>query len=234
VVFSFEVRGRAGGTNDLAITLVEMADRDGLLLAVTTGSASVQVTGPSAAPTGIVLQPTNAPPGNSNEATATPASGTMPATAPPGATATAAQAPGATPIPVATQATGEAVSMPLPGATLPASVSPPAGNSTATALPATDLASEAGAAPVEAGLAEEPAAGVDSGGPTGASPDGEIAAATGAPAVIGAAAGPGSETGSAPPANSGAGDGFPVAIVIGGVALLGLAGILLARTRKRG
>ncbi len=49
VVFTVQVRARAAGQTELAIPLVEMSDRDGMLLAVTTGASAIEVRGDPAA-----------------------------------------------------------------------------------------------------------------------------------------------------------------------------------------
>jgi hypothetical protein len=241
VVFSFEVRGRAGGATDLAITLVEMADRNGNLLAVTTGSTAVTVSGPPPAATGIVLQPTDAPPSGDGEAAtsaATTSAPTSEAVTAPQTTATAAQAAGATPIAAATSPSvntppasgGDAP--PATGVDQPATGDPASGPR-ATTLPGEAAYPAAGTAAVgEVTTNDEGAAG-------GAAPDEAIAeSATGAtaipPAVIGGAADPADQPGAAPTTDDGARNNATVFLIIGGVAVLGLIGFLLVRMSKRG
>jgi hypothetical protein len=88
VVLSLRLRARAAGEVTIAITSVEMADRDGFLLAVTPGAATIMIeSGPPTA-TGIPLRPNDTP-----AAEAPPAgSATEPAptTAAPAGTQTAA------------------------------------------------------------------------------------------------------------------------------------------------
>ncbi len=56
VVFTFQVRGRANGVSPLRVDLVEMANRSGELLPVTTTDGTVTVTGGQPpAPTGVAL-----------------------------------------------------------------------------------------------------------------------------------------------------------------------------------
>lgn len=63
VAFSFQLRARSAGQSALTLTLVEMSDRDGMLLAVTPESATIDVAGGApAVPTGIVLQTATAEP----------------------------------------------------------------------------------------------------------------------------------------------------------------------------
>lgn len=230
VVFSFQVRARAGGATDLAVTLVEMSDRDGNLLAVTTGMATIQVAGPTAAPTGIVLQPTAA--GAPGEATAN-------ASPLPGATATSASATGATPttaLPTAppaaatgtaASATAGATAPPPAGATQPAPANPPAA-AEATAAPETGAAT---ATPIEG----QPTAAA--GGAGGETPAGASAAATTvSPVIIGEAAGgqtgaPADAAQSSGPARSGLTN---AALLVGAVVALLVAGIAIARLRRRG
>ncbi len=55
VVFTFQVRGRANGVSPLRVDLVEMANRSGELLPVTTTDGTVTVTGGQPPPTGVAL-----------------------------------------------------------------------------------------------------------------------------------------------------------------------------------
>jgi hypothetical protein len=232
VVFSFQVRARAGGAGELAIPLVEMSDRDGNLLAVNTGAAAIQVSGPTAAPTGIVLQPTA--PGAPGDSGVTAVAPTATGPSAPGETATTAPS-GALPA-AATATTGgdtpAATAPPPAGATQPAPANPPAAGEP-TAAPEAGAAT---AAPVE-------------GQPIGdgpAVPGGESAAGGETPAAIAAATVPsviigeaGSGQTGAPAAAGGssgtARSGLTTAALLGGVVVaLLVAGIALARLRRRG
>ncbi len=236
VVFSFEVRAKTGGTTELEVTLVEMSDRDGNLLAVTTGLATIQVAGPTAAPTGIILPPTAAVTAAPDEATAiaSPAANATATGPAPGATPTTALAgalPTALPAAAAATAAGTTASPPA-GATQPTPAGPPAAGEPTAAL-------EPGAAVAAPGEGQ-PIAAPDTAG--GEIPATAIAAATttepGAvpPRVIGEAAGgqtgaPSDVAGSSAPARS----GLTTAALLGGVVVaLLVAGVALALLRRRG
>lgn len=239
VVFSFQVRARAGGATELAVTLVEMADRDGNLLAVTTGLATIQVTGPTAAPTGIILPPTPATTGAPDEATATasPVPGATATASVPTATATGPVA-GATTTPAGTLSSAAPAAATVTaagataGATQPAPANPPAAGQ-ATAGPEAEAAT---APPVES----QPTAAPSTAG--GELPTTAVAGATTAPAdavpprVIGDTAG--GSTGApagAVPSSGPARSGLTTATLLGGVVVaLLVAGIALALLRRRG
>ena len=241
IVFSFQMRGRAGGATDLAITLVEMSDRDGNLLAVTTGSATITVTGSATEPIGIPLPPTSAPPGDTGEAATIAAlsptlSAPSPATTAPQATILPGQAGGATPIATATT-TGANASVPATPATLPETASPTVGEMGADPAPATTLATGESAVPAAIGeaLAGEPAAASGGDLPISAAPTDEIAAnPANTPQVIGGVASSDSAVDASPSTPGGAGNRSTIVMIIGGLAVLGLAGFLLVGMRKRG
>lgn len=234
-VFSFEVRGRAGGKTDLAINLVEMADRDGMLLASSTSSATIEVSGAPAQPTGIVLQPTEAPQGAIGQPSATPAGGaTSTITSSESATTSAEAPPGATPITVATPSAGDTVEIPPPAATEPVSNSPSGDVPTPTAQPADSTGVEqpnpvAAVDPVEDVTAE-----MGNNLPENTISEGKDPSATNAPIVIGDAVSPGTEPRAASAASANSSNASTAAIIIGGVVVIGLVGFLLARMRKQG
>jgi hypothetical protein len=239
VVFSFQVRARAGGATDLAIALVEMSDRDGNLLAVTPGAAAIQVTGPTAAPTGIVMQPTvaaTAAPGEATSiaptATGAAATGATATTAPAGEQPTAAPPAAATGT-AASDAAGTTAAPPA-GATQPAPANPPAAGES-TAAPGADAAT---IAPIEGQPATAaPTAPGGESGTGGETPAAASAAATTvSPVIIGEAAGgqtgaPADTSQSSDPAHSGLTNAALLVVAV--VALL-IAGIAIARLRRRG
>jgi hypothetical protein len=239
VIFSFQLRARAGGATELAVTLVEMADRDGNLLAVTTGLSTIQVTGPTAAPTGIILQPTSAVTAAPDEATpvASPATNATATGSAPNATNTdtpVAASPTAPPaVATATAAVDTASPIPPPpaGDTPPAPADQPAAGEPAGNLPAITATAAVEAQPATtsgAAGAEMPATAIA--GAIASSPVDEP------PSVIGEAAdgqtgAPADAARSSGPARS----GRPTsALLIGLVVALLVAGLALALWRRRG
>jgi hypothetical protein len=111
-VFTIQVRGRAAGTSLLRIDLVEMANRSGELLAVTTSDGTITITGTAAAqPTGIAL--------------------TLPAEEQPPAPPAAATASAAT-----ATANAATTNPPADNAPLPTTAAPPATSEATTSQPA--------------------------------------------------------------------------------------------------
>jgi hypothetical protein len=227
VVVSFQVRARAGGATDLSITLVEMSDRNGNLLAVNTGAASIQVAGPTAVPTGIVLQPTASGAPGEAMANASPIPGATATTVPSGALPATATA-------TAAGDTAAVTALPPTGATPLAPTNPTAG-SEHTAAPE---AGTAVAAPVEGQpIGEGPSVPVGESAAGGETPATAIAAATNVSPVIIGEAGSG-QTGtpatagrSSGPARSGQTNMVPI---VGAVVALLVAGIIIARLKRRG
>ncbi|MBP6786060.1 MAG: hypothetical protein KA170_00625 [Candidatus Promineofilum sp.] len=162
IVFSFQLRARSAGQSDLALTLVEMSDRDGMLLAVTPASATIAVVGSGpAAPTGIVL-PTAEPPGSAlptaSDLPTTPVNITPPVTggttAAPVAQVTNAALPTATLQPSIAVQESAAADMPVAGQT-----PPPMASATDTAVPPAESAGPTGDEPTSIAVAAEIAAG---------------------------------------------------------------------------
>lgn len=230
VVFSFQVRGRANGVSPLRLVLVEMANRSGELLSVTTDDGAITVTGVQ-------------PPAATGVAVTIPAEGGLPsATA---GTTTAAPAPTVAAATVAAEAPSAAT------ATAPAT--------TIAATTAAEATTGAAGSPTASPAVTDAAGGVDLAATT-AAPLGEADAATPAPAVVAettanpaaattaAVAGDPAGGAPAPPAVVGAGtdatgpeaalppaDAAPNgALVIGGVVVLLLvaAVAVLARLRR--
>jgi hypothetical protein len=225
VVFSFQVRARAGGAGELAIPLVEMSDRDGNLLAVNTGSATIQVTGPTAAPTGIVLQPTAGVTGEAGVTEAPTATSATATAAPPGSGATSAPPAAAT----ATIAGAAPAASPAAGETAAAGGGAPGENPTAIAQVI------ATAAPI--GAAESTAAPGNSAGPAGASPAAESATATApagaAPVIIGETSGAQTALDAALPSSAPARGNLAIVAVLLAIIALAAAVIVVARLSKR-
>ena len=233
VVFTFQVRGRANGVSPLRVDLVEMANRSGELLPVTTTDGTVTVTGGQPpAPTGVALT--------------VPAEGGQPAV-----TASAATvAPAPTVAPVDPAATAPAAALP---ATAAAATTDPALGPTAAppttltsaggdTVPAATVASvETDAVAVAATPPAEPT-GPAAAGQTatndGAAPTAVAAAAVGdgadesnAPPVIGAGTDASGRDALATPADDSPGG----ALLLGGVILLVLvAAVILLARRGRG
>lgn len=201
VVFTFQVRGRANGVSPLRIELVEMANRSGELLSVTTQDATLTVTGGSpAAATGIALTPApDNTPGDATTPTA-PAptiSAAPPGTPVPGATASGATTPGAT-FPGATASPDAAAAVVPPGATTAATVA--AGATTAPAGEAAPGAMATAAATAVGAPADSPATGATQ--PPGSDPAPDTAGNTSgsatAPALAVVGGRPGQQSGDAP------------------------------------
>lgn len=217
VVFSFQVRGRANGVSPLRLVVVEMANRSGELLSVTTDDGAITVTGgqpPAATGVAVTIPAEGAlPAATANATTTAPAPTATAATtiAAEIATATTA-APAAT---IATTTTAEAPTGPAGGLAAPqptitaaagsvdlaATTAAPPGEADAAATPAPAVLAEMTANPAAAtttAVAGDPASG-----------------ASAPPAVVGAgtdATGPEA----APPAGASPGG----ALVIGGVVVV--------------
>lgn len=233
VVFTFQVRGRANGVSPLRIELVEMANRSGELLSVTTQDATLTVTGGSpAAATGIALTPApDNTPGDATTPTApapTPAptiSAAPPGTPVPGATASGATTPGATTpgatFPGATASPDAAAAVVPPGATTAATVA--AG---ATTAPAGEAAPGVVAAATAVGApADSPATGATQ--PPGSDPAPDTAGNTSgsatAPALAVVGGRPGQQSGDAPAVVASA----PAAATTSRAALLPVVAVLV-------
>jgi len=201
VVFTFQVRGRANGVSPLRIELVEMANRSGELLSVTTQDATLTVTGGSpVAATGIALTP--APDNTPGDATTTPTSApTIPAATPgtpvPNATAPGATAPGAT-VAGATASPDAVAAVVPPGATT--ATTGAAGATTAPAGEATPGAMATAAATAVGAPADSPATGATQ--PPGSDPApataGNTSGSATAPALGVVGGRPGEQSGDAP------------------------------------
>lgn len=239
MVFSFQVRARAGGTTEIAIPLVEMSDREGNLLAVSTGSTAVQVTGATAEPTGIALQPTDALSGEISS-TATPLSTSSASQATPEPQATtdlggASAAGGATPIFTATPGAGANEPVPAAQSTLSSTpITETQANTGSEADPAPDATIDTSAAadPIannaattgESAPVENPQAG-----------DATAVAEGGAPAVIGNNAGlSDSDQTTGSTAGSATDGGSNTAVIFGGMAVVIAAAILFVFLKRRG
>ncbi len=88
IVFSVRLRARSSGETTLTITSVEMADRDGFLLAVTPGATTITIAEGAAVPTstGIPLRPNDTPVAGEPQPEEPPGSSTatgLPTDAPP-------------------------------------------------------------------------------------------------------------------------------------------------------
>lgn len=234
VVFSFQVRGRANGVSPLRIDLVEMANRSGELLPVTTTDGAITVTGGQPpAPTGVALT--------------VPGEGALPA-APTGAATVAPLTTGAAP------ATATTEPAPVQPTTAAAATTGPAGSPTAlpptpataggdTTPAATTASVETDAVAVAATLPAEPtdpAVAAETTANDGAAPTAAAVAAAGnggtdesaaPPSVIGA----GTDA-TRPDALSAPADDSPGgALLIGGAAALVLvAAVILLARRGRG
>ena len=229
-VFTFQVRGRANGVSPLRVTLVEMANRSGELLPVTTRDGAITVTGGQPpAPTGVALTVPvegGSPPAGAGGATAAPKATVAPAptAAPAGNTPPTSNA--ATVAPIAGEATnGPAGSPNAPqpaltdatGATVPPGAAVPG----ATAVPlvetddGTPAAAIAGQTTTDLEAATTTANASESAAP---------------PSVIGAgqdAAGPG--VANPPPSDASPGG----ALLIGGVIVLFLLATAVVLARRR-
>lgn len=232
VVFAVTFRARAAGQTAVTITQVEMADRDGLLLVVTPGAGSVEVT--SGAATGIAIRPNDTPSPELND-TATATLLTSP-------TATLAQsttAPGSSPTvrPTATanpaSTTGAAATVISPAATANSGLTD--GPATQATIPSVEAAT--GTATINSTV---PAAGDTPSAiaaatlsPSSTAVTSSNATATTPPAIIGQA-----ETSSgdrpqvAPTTNN---EAYNAPLIVGAVLILALAAILsVVWLRRRG
>jgi hypothetical protein len=216
-----------------------MSDREGNLLAVSTGSTAVQVTGATAEPTGIALQPTDAPSGQSGStATPGPTNAAFQPTSEPQATTAqgdASAASGVTPIFTATPGAGANDPAPAAQSTLsstpitetqaqPGTEANTAPETTTNSSAATEPIAENAATAIESVPVDNPQTG-----------DATAVAEGDAPAVIGSQAGlsdsdqtTGSTEGSA------ADGGSSTATIIGGVALVIAAATLFVILKRRG
>ena len=228
-VFTFQVRGRANGVSPLRIDLVEMANRSGELLPVTTTGGAITVTGGQPpAPTGVALT--------------VPAEGALPeATA---GAATVSPAPTVAPVdpaatvPVAALATTAAASTtdpasgpsdpPQPTLTIASGDTAPAATGAPVETDAVALAATPPAEPTAPAATDETTTNPDA-APTVAAVAGadDTAADLAAPAVIGAGTDATAPDALATPADDSPGG----ALLIGGVVVLVLlaAGVVLAR-----
>jgi hypothetical protein len=235
VAFTVRLRGRGvPGAGEFRIDLVEMSTRDGELLPVQWGTATLQVAGgaadAAAQPTGIALGPTAA--AQQPAASPTPIGSAATPTAPAAPAATAANAPAATQAaPPATGATTATAAPPAPGADANAPsadtnapaidpAAPPADEPAPAAAPPATAAPAATAAESVAGVAPAPDRPVTSD---------EIAVA---PAVIGDGRPSGNANTAAAPDAAASDDGgtspWPLVLVLGVVLVAGAA-LLLAR-----
>ncbi len=230
VVVTFQVRGRANGVSPLRIDLVEMANRSGELLPVTTTDGAITVTGGQPpVPTGVALTvPAEGAPPAATGSAATVAPVPTVAVAAPAATATAAalpttaaeatSGPTAPPQPTLTSATGD---------TVPAVTTAPLSETDAVAVAAT----LPGAATALAAAGETPASADTA--PTVAAVTGadNTAVDSVAPDVIGAGTDATGPDALADAANDSPGG----ALLIGGVVVLVLvAAVILLARRGRG
>jgi hypothetical protein len=241
VAFTVRLRGRGvPGAGEFRIDLVEMSTRDGELLPVQWGTATLQVAGgaadAAAQPTGIALGPTAA--AQQPAASPTPIGSAATPTAPPPPTepaaASAAPAPtqAAPPAPAATAATA-APSAPGADANAPsADTNAPTADTNAPAVdpaaPPADEPAPGAAPPATAATASESDAGVAPAPDRPVTSD-EIAVA---PAVIGDGRPSGNANTAAAPDAAAADDGgtnpWPLVLGVGVVLVAGVA-LLLAR-----
>ncbi|MBP8948987.1 MAG: hypothetical protein KBG73_09105, partial [Candidatus Promineofilum sp.] len=184
VVFTFQVRGRANGVSPLRVDLVEMANRSGELLPVTTTDGTVTVTGGQPpAPTGVALT--------------VPAEGGQPAVT--ASAATVAPAPTVAPVDPAATAPAAALPATAAAATTDPALGPTAAPPTTLTSAGGDTVPAATVASVEtdavAVAATPPAE------PTGPAAAGQTATNDGAAptAVAAAAVGDGADESNAPP-----------------------------------
>ena len=237
-VFTFQVRGRANGVSPLRIDLVEMANRSGELLPVSTTGGAITVTGGQPpAPTGVALTvPAEGgqPAATAGAATVSPAPTVAPvdpaATVPVAALATTdaaattgpASGPSDPPQPTLTTDSGDTV----PAATVPAATAPSVETdavAVAATLPAEPNAPAAGETTTNDGAAPTAAAvaAVGDGANESAAP----------PSVIGAGTDATGRDALATPASDSPGG----ALLIGGaVVLMLVAAVILLARRGRG
>ena len=228
-VFTFQVRGRANGVSPLRVTLVEMANRSGELLPVTTRDGAITVTGGQPpAPTGVALTVPaegGSPPAGAGGATAAPEATVGPAPPAPPAGNTPPTSNAATVAPIAGEATnGPAGSpnAPQPALTNATGATVPPG---ATAVPLVETDDGTPAAAIAGQTTTDLEAAT-----TTANASDTAAESAAPPSVIGAgqdAAGPG--VANPPPSDASPGG----ALLIGGVIVLFLlaAAVVLARRR---
>jgi len=235
VVFRLQVRGKAAGVSPLRIDLVEMANRSGELLGVTTQDAAITVTGAGpAAATGIILTPL---PGDATGAAATatgPAAIGTPTT--PAAT-DAAVLPGATAststAPVATSPATTSASTPASNAaTAPAGVTSAATAPVAEAAAPTNSAADDGA-PAPDSFANDAgqSPGVQSGTPATTTVAASTAQGTPALAVVGAAGDAAAASVTAPAAPAAGRSGL--LLIVAALAILAIGAWLWLRARSR-
>ena len=231
VVFTFQVRGRASGVSPLRVVLVELANRSGELLSVTTRDGAVTVTGGApSAPTGVALTvpAEGAPAATAAAATVAPAPTVAPAATSAGV-ATSSVAPTVAPADATTSPAGDPTA-PLQ-ATLTAETDMAVMAAPTTAPGASDATSDATPLPTEQ---TAPAAAGETTTNSAAAPT-AVAAASDAPAlpsVIGAGTDATFPAAATPPP----GDDSPGgALLIGGMTVLLLiaVGVVVAR-RGRG
>lgn len=228
VVFTFQMRGRANGVSPLRVDLVEMANRSGELLPVTTTDGAITVTGGQPpAPTGIALT--------------MPAESVLPATTVAPTPTIAAVAPAATEAAatrptIAAAATSESTTSPTAQpqptpATAPGDTASPA----TTASVEADAVSDAATQPVEP---TAPATAGDTSPNSNAAPPPTLAAAgdtavesAAPPAVIGAD----TDATGATASTTSAADGAPGGVLlIGGAVVLALVVAVIVVVARRG
>lgn len=184
IVFTLQVRGKAAGVSPLRIDLVEMANRSGELLSVTTQDGAITVSASGAAATGIALTPLpgdapgaaatttgltptatlSALPATANAATPAGVTVVAPATAPADANASTSpvavgavtdSASTAAPEVMSTPAASAAATGATPDAVPLAGGSQPPGDGPATAAPARTVAASVTASTAAAGATDQ-------------------------------------------------------------------------------
>ncbi len=242
VVFTVMVRALAAGRAELAVPLVEMSDRDGNLLAVNTGSATIEVRGNPAAATGIAIQPPSGESSGEAAATQAPTATAAPESAPTNAAPPENPPPaGATPIaPKGTVGVNDGAEVVSEEAAATMVMEDGAVVAEEVAVVAEEDATETVAIQGETvSLQEEAAIGAAvSSLQAGEAPEqaeqGSPSSAVNAPQVIGGSSNPASvaPAGAAPATESVDGQS-PVGVVITAIAVLVLAVLLLTIARRR-
>lgn len=232
VVFSFQVRGRASGVSPLRVVLVEMANRSGELLSVTTGDGTITVTGgqpPAATGVAVTIPAEGGPP----EATAGAASSTpIPAVAE-GATTIPLDTPAMATTALTAATPAEATIVPTaqlqPTLTVAVGSADTAATPPANAAAADSAASLALVSPAPAIADETTSQAADPTVAAGAGPADATAADPAARSVIGAGATRTGPVDAPPPVNDSPGG----ALLIGGVVVLLLVATVFVLARRR-